>query len=657
MPTTPPGYTPPPTDLPQRGDRATFSNRVDAWVTWFSTVILTQLAAIVANAYANAVEAAASAVSAMGYRDTALTYRDAAQAARDAAQGYRDTALTYRDQAAASATAAAASATAAANSAASIIATSATDQTLGVGTFVFVTQAGKQFTVGADVKAVDQTNAGNAIYGTVAGYAGTSLTVTGTSFTGSGVVSDWNISLSGQRGAQGPTGSLSGGNLTGALNEAKAADVASATTPDIWSGAGNYEVVTGTATITGFTAAPQAGAHRRILAGGAFTLTAGANMVINGVASGTSYTLAAGDSVDVHAETTTKFQVVITKGDGTAMAGLYGSFQNTIRIPASSVFVARKTGWHRITGSGGSGRGGLCRNASGTARATGAGAGGLFVGMRFLIAGQSYTCVVAAAVANTSTSANASIAGTAGNATSFSGSGIITLMANGGAGGLVSTTDAALAGGTGGTATGGDINVQGGDGGSILGTGGQIVATGGGSVGIQGTGRRGGNVTSSDVVGASQKKASGGAGVGGNGGDISSSVNTASGGGGAGSAAAAVTTGTTTGLGGLNFAGLQSTTVAALGEAGTIMNATAGGATAGTVSANAGAGGGGLVEGNPNGAGPGVFAGGSGAASAAVDPLTGTAGGNYGGAPGGVASTAGTVTTGPATGGLLQVEF
>jgi hypothetical protein len=54
---TPPGYTPPPADLPQRGDRATFSNRVDAWVTWFSTVILTQLAAIVANAFNNATEA------------------------------------------------------------------------------------------------------------------------------------------------------------------------------------------------------------------------------------------------------------------------------------------------------------------------------------------------------------------------------------------------------------------------------------------------------------------------------------------------------------------------------------------------------------------------------------------------------------------------
>ena len=69
--TPPPGYTPPPADLPQRGDRATFSDRVDAWVTWFSTVILTQLAAMVANAYANAVDAFASAASAASNAATA----------------------------------------------------------------------------------------------------------------------------------------------------------------------------------------------------------------------------------------------------------------------------------------------------------------------------------------------------------------------------------------------------------------------------------------------------------------------------------------------------------------------------------------------------------------------------------------------------------
>lgn len=73
MPTTPPGYTPPPADLPQRGDRATFSSRVDAWVTWFSTVILTQLAAMIANAYTNAVDAFNSATAAAASAAASLT--------------------------------------------------------------------------------------------------------------------------------------------------------------------------------------------------------------------------------------------------------------------------------------------------------------------------------------------------------------------------------------------------------------------------------------------------------------------------------------------------------------------------------------------------------------------------------------------------------
>lgn len=59
--TPPPGYTPPPANLPQRGVRATFSQYMDAWITWFTTVILTQLAAMIANAYANAVDAFTSA--------------------------------------------------------------------------------------------------------------------------------------------------------------------------------------------------------------------------------------------------------------------------------------------------------------------------------------------------------------------------------------------------------------------------------------------------------------------------------------------------------------------------------------------------------------------------------------------------------------------
>ncbi len=83
--TPPPGYTPPPADLPQRGDRATFSNRVDAWVLWFTTVILTQLAAMIANAYANAVDAFNSTTAAAGSAAAALTNANNAAASAAAA--------------------------------------------------------------------------------------------------------------------------------------------------------------------------------------------------------------------------------------------------------------------------------------------------------------------------------------------------------------------------------------------------------------------------------------------------------------------------------------------------------------------------------------------------------------------------------------------
>ena len=581
-----------------------------------------------------AAAAAASASAAAGSASTASTAAGVAVSARNVAV-----------QAAADA------------QAIQLIGTSASSVLIGLGTKNYTASTGKQWAPGTPIQATDAANVANFNNGTVTSYnPATGALVMGTTLIGgSGTISSWNISVVGQRGAQGATGNISGGNLTGALNWAKAADVASATTTDIWSGSGNYETVTGTATITAFAAAPQAGANRRILAGGAFTLTAGANMVIKGVQSGTSYTVAAGDEIDVYAETPTKFQVSITKGDGTAMAGLYGSFQNTLRVPSSGVFVARKTGWHRITLTGGSGRGGLAWGSA-TTRTTGAGAGGFCVGMRFLIAGQSYAVVLAAAVANATANSTTQIQGIAGNSTTFSGSGLITMTANGGAGGLASNVDAPLAGGIGGTASGGDINVSGGNGGSILTSGGYLLATGGGAVGIQGIGQRGGNISSTDLVAASQGKASGGAGVGGRGGDIASVVSAASGGGGAGGDAPNVSTGTSGALGGVNFAGVQSTLAAILGEAYVLMNATAGGQTAGTIAPAPGGGSGGSYEATAGDTLAGAFAGGGGTATSTT-PATGHGGGLFGGAPGGISSQAVTVTTGPTSGGLCQIEF
>ena len=89
--------------------------------------------------------------------------------------------------------------------------------------------------------------------------------------------------------------------------------VASATTPDIWTGTGSLIDYTGTATATGFAAAPQAGAGRELLCAGAAVFTNGANFVV----AGGDFTAAAGDRVLVVAETTTKFRLYPLKADGT----------------------------------------------------------------------------------------------------------------------------------------------------------------------------------------------------------------------------------------------------------------------------------------------------------------------------------------------------
>lgn len=107
-----------------------------------------------------------------------------------------------------------------------------------------------------------------------------------------------------------------GGDMTGGINEAKTT-VASATTPDIFATTiGNLVDYTGTTLATGFAAAPIAGARRILLCAGACSFTAGANMLINGLQSGESYTCAAGDQVDVVAVTTTQFRLTIRRADG-----------------------------------------------------------------------------------------------------------------------------------------------------------------------------------------------------------------------------------------------------------------------------------------------------------------------------------------------------
>ncbi len=125
-------------------------------------------------------------------------------------------------------------------------------------------------------------------------------------------------------------------NLTGAINHAKTT-VASATTPDIWTGTGGVIDYTGALIATGFAAAPQAGASRTLVLAAAAPFTAGANMLIDGVASGSTWIGAVGDRVEVIAITTTQFRLGQKKADGAAVVG--GGLGTTTNDSAAAGYI------------------------------------------------------------------------------------------------------------------------------------------------------------------------------------------------------------------------------------------------------------------------------------------------------------------------------
>jgi len=122
---------------------------------------------------------------------------------------------------------------------------------------------------------------------------------------------------------------LQANTFTGAQNFARATVASHATTGAIWAAAGNQINWTGTEITTAFPNAPQAGAERVLVCAGACSFTAGANMLIDGVASGNTVTCAANDQVIVKAVSTTQFKLSRVKYDGTAQVsvGLSASSQ------------------------------------------------------------------------------------------------------------------------------------------------------------------------------------------------------------------------------------------------------------------------------------------------------------------------------------------
>ena len=103
-----------------------------------------------------------------------------------------------------------------------------------------------------------------------------------------------------------------------AIQEAKGADIASASTTTIWALDGNSMHITGTTTITSFGTAAQAGLTRNVIFDGALTLTHNATSLI--LPTGANITTAAGDTAIVLAETTANARVLAyLRKDGTAV--------------------------------------------------------------------------------------------------------------------------------------------------------------------------------------------------------------------------------------------------------------------------------------------------------------------------------------------------
>lgn len=181
-------------------------------------------------------------------------------------------------------------------------------------TISFAMEPGKNFVGGQTVfVAYANAPATNNMSGTLLSYNSTTgaTQVSVTSKNGSGTYASWIIGISNPAGV-----TLGSNTFTGAQNFARATVASAATTSDIWSASGNQIDFTGTATVTGFPAAPQAGASRELICAGACAFTAGANMLIDGVASGATVTCAANDVVIVRAISLTQFRLTRQRYDG-----------------------------------------------------------------------------------------------------------------------------------------------------------------------------------------------------------------------------------------------------------------------------------------------------------------------------------------------------
>jgi hypothetical protein len=261
-----------------------------------------------------------------------------------------------------------------------------------------VSNGSKTFTVDADLAYIPLqevlivNSPSNHMHGSVTSYSGTTLIVDVKTNTGSGTFTSWSINLDGTpvdaitgvgvanrlayfTAAQviddldtatypsltelalvkGVTGSdiqtqingklnLTGGSLSGALNEAQGANIASATTTDIGAATGNYVVVTGTTTITAL-GTVQAGTRRIVNFSGILILTHNGTSLILPTAA--NITTAAGDTATFISLGSGNWVCVnYMRASGAALVGGGTNTYSVNVISTTLVTVADSTSYH-----------------------------------------------------------------------------------------------------------------------------------------------------------------------------------------------------------------------------------------------------------------------------------------------------------------------
>jgi len=223
---------------------------------------------------------------------------------------------------------------------ASLVATSTSSVAIGTGSKSLTVQTSKGFSAGMYVIAYETATPANYMIGVVTSYtSGTGVlvfTVASGDTGGSGTIAAWTVVVTGKTGA---TGTFTGGSLSSAINEAKGADIASATTTDIGAATGNYLDITGTTTITGL-GTIQAGTERTVRFTGALTLTHNAtSLILPGAA---NITTVAGDVATFRSLGSGNWRcVAYTRTDGTGLASI-NQGKHAIWLPAGG-WISRTT--------------------------------------------------------------------------------------------------------------------------------------------------------------------------------------------------------------------------------------------------------------------------------------------------------------------------